>query len=318
MRRNSKPGSPSHKRASATHNGRISRQQSAARATSLLRNLLRNQRERENSIRAYGVNPWAPNLLVNLHADLMYLGNERIALLVRLRAIWQQWEVTRSSAIGSDISNGQRPRLGTTVGDFNSDILNLPELDEDPAKLKDELQTRFDQLTGGSGLRVTTGEAGGIEVDSIPEDKALQSETKSLWERVEYEQKISQLLDGIEVLLDYLTALKEKNDATRQRINDKWLKLIGAKTPNPEATDGTYAPKHPIYTPYDQWLGRPRSTKPLDDPRVDGEQFGPSGVMRGRDQAVDPNPDDNDFGLGDRKMIVSTSGGVTDPQRRSL
>jgi hypothetical protein len=247
----------------------------------------------------------------------MYLGNERIALLVRLRAIWQQWEVARSSAIGSDISNGQRPRLGTTVGDFNSDILNLPELDEDPSKIKDELQTRFDQLTGGSGLRVTTGEAGGIEVESIPEDKALDSQTKSLWDQVRYEQKISDLLDGIEVLLDTLIALKERNDATRQRINDKWQKLIGYKTPNPEATDGTYTPKHPIYSPYDQWLGRPRATKPLDDPRMDGEQFGPSGVMRGRDQAVDPNPDDTDFGPGDRKIIVSTSGGVTDPQRRS-
>jgi hypothetical protein len=318
MRRNSKQGSSRRERNSAASDGRISRRQSTARATSLIKNLVRAQRYRENSIRSYGVNPWSPNLLITLHEDLMWLGNERIALLLRLRAIWQQWEVTRSKAIGSDISDAQKPQLGTTIGDIDNNILDMPELDEDPSKIKDELETRFEELTGGSGLRVTTGEAGGeITVESLPEDKALESQNKSLWDQVRYETKITQLLDSIEVLLDTLLDLKEKNEATRERISDKWQKLIGYKTPNPEVTDGNYTPKHPIYSPYDKWLGSPRAVRPLDDPRME-EQFGPSRVLRGRDQAVDPDPGDTDFGPGDRKTIVSTSGGVTDPQRGGL
>jgi hypothetical protein len=246
---------------------------------------VRVRRYRENSIRSYGVNPWSPNLLITLREDLMWLGNERIALLLRLRAIWQQWQVTRSKAIGSDISDAQKLQLGTTIGDIDSNILDMSELDEDPSKIKDELETRFEELTEGSGLRVTTGEAGGTTVEGIPEDKALESENKSLWDRVRYEQKIAQLLDSIEILLDTLVDLKQKNEATRERINDKWQKLIGYKTPNPEATDGNYTPKHPIYSPYDKWLGSPRAVKPLDDPRME-EQFGPSRVLRGRDKRV--------------------------------
>ena len=46
---------------------------------------------------------------------------------------------------------------------------------------------------------------------------------------------------------------------------------------------------------------------------VNEQESGPSGVMRGRDQAVDPNPDaDPNIGAAE-KAILSTSDAVTDP-----
>jgi hypothetical protein len=52
--------------------------------------------------------------------------------------------------------------------------------------------------------------------------------------------------------------------------------------------------------------------EPFVDPQLE-EQFGPSGVLKQRNQAVDPNPDVDPNEGAARRTIISTSDAVTDP-----
>jgi hypothetical protein len=84
-----------------------------------------------------------------------------------------------------------------------------------------------------------------------------------------------------------------------------------ASNPGPDGAVGTWVPKHGPADPYSDRMRRPHVPRPLADPRV--EENEPSLVMKGRDQAVDPNPDADPDQGGSARSILSTADAVTDP-----
>jgi hypothetical protein len=100
-----------------------------------------------------------------------------------------------------------------------------------------------------------------------------------------------------------------------ERLNEKAMQHAKeaqekAKNPNPDAPDNSSGgPFNPLINN----LGSPmRIRQPYIDPKLE-EQFGPSGVLKQRNQAVDPNPDSDPNEGGAKRTILSTSDAVTDP-----
>jgi hypothetical protein len=98
-------------------------------------------------------------------------------------------------------------------------------------------------------------------------------------------------------------------DAVKAEL-DKLKNPDKAKNPNPDAPDNSSG------GPLDPLINNLGSSRRIQPPYVDPtgeEQFGSSGVMKQRGQAVDPNPDADPNEGAARKAILSTSDAVTDP-----
>jgi hypothetical protein len=95
----------------------------------------------------------------------------------------------------------------------------------------------------------------------------------------------------------------------RQEDVEGWQRIRNMlKNPNPDAPDNSGGDSTLVNN-----LGSTRRIRsPFVDP-VNEQQFGPSGVMKGRDQATDPNPETDPNTGAAMKLIRSTSDAVTDP-----
>jgi hypothetical protein len=104
---------------------------------------------------------------------------------------------------------------------------------------------------------------------------------------------------------------KQESDRLTKKAQDIAEKATNAaKNPNPDAPDNSGG------GPFDPLINNLGSSMRVRNPFVDPtleQEFGPSGVMKGRDQAVDPNPDADPNEGAARKAILSTSDAVTDP-----
>jgi hypothetical protein len=203
-------------------------------------------------------------------------------------------------------TSGQTEQYGTSG--YTSPSLNRP--DRFPGLTDPESQNPFDVLNQRTGwgfnpdrdLNLPPGEAAS---KPSQEKKLLDSALK--------------VIDQQQKEIDRLNAqnkeLQEKNDWLNKVVSDlvneiKRLRSDPKKNPNPDPVDNSGG------GPNDPLINNLGSDRRIRQPFVDpsGEQeFGPSGVMKGRDQATDPNPETDPNTGAAMKLIRSTSDAVTDP-----
>ena len=179
--------------------------------------------------------------------------------------------------------------------------LNIPDGGAFSSTLKDPLK--------GGGFRGDEGAVGRLGSDNS-DTKSLQDENKSLKQENDYLRAML-AQQQMQRAMDQLDQQNAKMDQKTKEVDELVRKAVeAAKNPNPDAPDNSSGgPMNPLINN----LGSPMKIRdPFVDP-VDEQEFGPSDVMMGRDQAVDPNPDaDPNIGAA-QKSILSTSDAVTDP-----
>ncbi len=153
-------------------------------------------------------------------------------------------------------------------------------------------------------LRVNPGDAASKPGES-KQIRELKKENEDLKKEVnDLKKEIKDIKNEVKGL-EFRTSNNEIDiSAIFKKLGD-WL-----KNPNPDAPDNSSG------GPNDPLINNLGSNRRIRQPFVDptGEQqFGPSGVMRARGQATDPNPDVDPNTGAAMKLIRSTSDAVTDP-----
>jgi len=268
-----------------------------------------------------------PNLFDRVRADIRFL-RERIQAIRkdfgRLLNQAKEYGVTVEPTEISPPDHGVTPTLGTTTGDIPS----LPERPETPdeANLIDQLTDRLFNPGGpGTGTKIGTGEAAGNVLPPPPDkstdkpndkssgdptvtdgERQMQKERDELKTRVDSFQRQFDLLQEI-------YALRLQARAISRAFSKLWDKNEKLKVPNPEVTDGTYNPKHPLEDPWAELLARPKNVNPLGDPTKDDGTSGPSNIKITHGEHTDPVPGDDKDPPGAKKIIKNTHDAVIDP-----
>jgi hypothetical protein len=192
-------------------------------------------------------------------------------------------------------------RIGTTGRGIGSLPQAPPEEAERPA--------RRDPFAGsgrgpGQGVKIGTGEAASKGKGPDHHHHHGRSASQKEKDNLDYLYRESKRMADEHDKADKLNPLNPDNAQKPHK---------GKINPNPDAEVGGYVPKHPLGDPWSDFLRRPQVFDPAVDPRLE-EAYGPSGVLKQRDQAVDPGPDSDPVDEGGaRRAILSTTDAVTDP-----
>jgi|GEM_PF-3265340 len=228
-------------------------------------------------------------------------------------------------------SGSRQEHYGTSGSLFNgpADRPNRFGVDLNPEN--DDLKQQLNQRTGlgfdpnrdlktpdGDALSISTKDPLGISKPSNSDNaqiKQLQEENKRLKDQNDSGFQAMIALQNLQRAWDQLDKqnayIEQKSKEADAMVKAAVEKAENAKkNPNPDAPDNSGGgPWDPLVNN----LGSPMKIRqPFVDPQTE-EQFGPSGVMKGRDQAVDPNPDADPNEGGAQRAILSSSDAVTDP-----
>jgi hypothetical protein len=266
---------------------------------------------------ASGYDLASPNFLDRVRSDLATLTDRSEALeadLGRLLNNAKKYGVVVSPTEISAPDHDPGPTLGTTIGD-QPGLPNSPETAEE-TKVIDQLNDRLYNPGGpGTGTKLGTGEAAG---NWVPDDPSLIQPPNEEQARKNETERLNRLADRFEAMaksINDLLAAKLRVQAAFDAYTKALRKQDKLKLPNPDATDGSWRPKHPLEDPWSELLKRPKKIDPLGDPNRGEGTSGPSDILVTRGQATDPVPGDAKDEPGAKKIIRTTFDAVTDPPR---
>jgi hypothetical protein len=290
----------------------------------------------EAKLGAAGIDPARPDFLRRAY-DQLVASRARLAAFNQLV---QRATLAQTPAAGSVSApnQGQRPQLGTTVGDTPQLGLGADGDLDDGKKFKDDFLDQMWSHFEQGGLKISPSDAasstdnnfksgGGVgsePAQKSPEQKSLDDAKQALdqamqdfWRKQEDIQYLTWLsiaaaatdeaTQNVALIKATEIQVKQQLDRIKDAENKAKQLLNQLQQPNPDAPDpggtlsvGGNAPKKP---------GKPGDPLPEDPGNA------PSRVPKQRGQSSDPNPAADYWGLGDPKTIRGTSDAVTDPPR---